>query len=1268
MSLQYEPPPTYPERIKQLRVKLGLTQARLAQLIGVSLATVSRWETGQAKPSTPFWRVLEEAEEHGLYALRQPAAELLTVAERASALQGGDPSPSLDFSADPEAVRAVAEAERLTYGYLYNPAFAAEVSLIEPLPHQRIAVYQRLLTLPRIRFLLADDPGAGKTIMSGLLIRELLSRRLVRRVLIVAPAGLLTNWKRELRKLFHLPFEIISGADARSRNPFSGEDSDLLIVSVDTLAGDRMFARLQEPDVEPYDIAFFDEAHKLSVNRNADFTIEKTDRYKLAEALAGVRSDEPRWTLSWNSHHLMLLTATPHMGKPYPYFALWRLLDQDVFGSMDAFNAVPADARKRYFIRRTKEEMVRYDGSRIYPKRVSDTIGCDMSQDEKRLYDLTTDYIRNHYNRARFLNRSAARLAMSVFQRRLTSSTWALMKSFERRIKKLDLLIDSIRSGMFAEFELEARQRELGTEIPDPIDSKAPDEEEGEETEALEEKALGGVVAVNLKELLAEREQVVGLLQVATTVYDKGQESKFEKLREVLQDPRFKDEKLLLFTEHKDTLDFILHRLEGIGFAGKVAFIHGGMASGEEASIERLTERQDHVEFFRQPTAKGGATYMVCTDAAAEGINLQFCWLMVNYDIPWNPARLEQRMGRIHRYGQEHDPVHIINLVADPKNTREGRVLQTLLDKLENIRKELGSDKVFDVIGRLFEGRTLAQYMEDVVLRGTEPTTHDLDARVTKERVEAVREEDRAVYGEAAEVARELPKLKKELASENLRRLMPGYVRRFVEKSAPLVSIGFDGDLDDVFSLKSQKPRALDPLLAVIESYPSERRNRFAITKPKPEAATTTVFFHPGEPVFDRLRAWISMRFERDALTGAAFIDPYATTPYVFHLARVSIIRRAEATLPSLQREELIESRLVGVRLEDEGKIEACPVEHLLLLRGGQGVPTAARRFAATVAGRIASTHAYIEERLARPLVDEQRARLLARLAAQEEAIRRGFDYQEADLAAARVKLRERAEAGKLEAKNELANVKNRQAQLYFRRDTALAVLEREVDLVDVGEIEFIAHALVVPSSDPADKRRHDAEVEATAMRVVRAYEEEAGAIVIDVHTPDLARAAGLPDYPGFDLLSRRPGGEERSIEVKGRARVGEVELSENEWGKAATLRSGYWLYAVFDCATDQLQMHPVRDPFQKLLSFARMSAVIPAAAVVQHAEGAGIISLPPSPPAGQGELGPLFSLLDQWKNEPGNYDEEVETELDRTLKDSPIRFREPNLKDWDDS
>lgn len=239
-------------------------------------------------------------------------------------ISGYDSLPLADFQTNPEIVRTVVESERLAYGYLYNPAFATEIAKIDPLPHQRIAVYDHLLQQSRLHFLLADDAGAGKTIMSGLYIREMLSRRLISRVLIVTPAGLVGNWQQELQKLFDLPFRIITGIDAKNGNPFRAEESDLLIVSVDTLAGERMFARLQDDEVVPYDLAIFDEAHKLSADREADLSLRRTGRYRVAEALAGVPTEEKHWSLAWHCQHLLLLTATPHMGKEYPYYCLWR--------------------------------------------------------------------------------------------------------------------------------------------------------------------------------------------------------------------------------------------------------------------------------------------------------------------------------------------------------------------------------------------------------------------------------------------------------------------------------------------------------------------------------------------------------------------------------------------------------------------------------------------------------------------------------------------------------------------------------------------------------------------------------------------------------------------------------------------------------------------------------------------------------------------------------------------------------------------------------
>ena len=438
-------PANFGERIKRLRGRLGLTQTQLAELLGVSFASVNRWENAQSRPSALAWRQLSAADQRGIEAFdsSRPADPNPGTAPRTIVHNDTQPPP-IDFSSDSRIVRAVAEAERLAHGYLFNPAFATETSLIDPLPHQRIAVYEHMLAQPRLRFLLADDAGAGKTIMAGLYIREMLARRLISRVMIVPPAGLIGNWESELRKLFGLRFRIVTGADARSSNPFVGSDGDLIIVSVDTLSGDRMFARLRESGVVPYDLAVFDEAHKLSARLDTDLTFRRTDRYRAAEALGGVRNGDQDYRLNWSCRHLLLLTATPHMGKDYPYYFLWRLLEPEVLPTKEAFDAYPPDSRRRHFIRRTKEEMVTFDGSRIYPNRVSDTLSYDLSVgeiSEQTLYDRTTDYIRDHYNRARILNRSAAQPRyerLSATPRQFHIFHDALVRATHREARQLD--------------------------------------------------------------------------------------------------------------------------------------------------------------------------------------------------------------------------------------------------------------------------------------------------------------------------------------------------------------------------------------------------------------------------------------------------------------------------------------------------------------------------------------------------------------------------------------------------------------------------------------------------------------------------------------------------------------------------------------------------------------------------------------------------------------------------------------------------------------
>ena len=1188
-------PDDYPQKIKDIRETKGLTQTKFAELVGVSFATVNRWENGQSRPNKLAWNRIVELTDSG--------------EGRQEVQPARDEAPSMDFAADPHAVSAVAEAHRLAYGHLFNPAFATETSLIDPLPHQRIAVYEQMLEQTPLRFLLADDAGAGKTIMTGLYIREMLSRRLIRRILIVPPAGLVGNWEQEMRKLFRLSFRIIRGEDARTANPFSSAEGDRVIVSVDTLVTERVFNRLRDPKAEPYDLVVFDEAHKLSAVRQPDYRVRKTNRYKLAEAIAGAEVDGERWVLPWSARHLLLLTATPHMGNDSPYYFLWRLLLPETLSTHDAFDRFPLESRQHHFIRRTKEEMLHFDGQPLYPQRNCDTLSYNLSDgagSEQELYDETTEYIRDYYNRAGVLNRSAARLAMSVFQRRLASSTYALVRSFERRIEKLEGLIENLRNGELTEAQLANQQRRFD-DLEDLFNTATADEKTEDEHEEYENEALGGSVAVSLAELIVEKDKVEELLKKAQALFGTGEESKFEKLREVLRDSNYTDEKFIIFTEYRDTAEFLVRRLEGLGFTDQVALIHGGLD---------YQERERQVEFFRRPAADGGANYLVATDAAGEGINLQFCWLMVNYDIPWNPARLEQRMGRIHRYGQTHDPVVIVNLVAG--GTREGRVLKTLLEKLEAIREQLQSDKVFDVVGRLFEGVSMTEYLRQALTDDADTVARQLEGNLTENQVLALEHKERILYGEGGDVRQRLPQLNEETDQETYRQLLPGYVRRFVERAAPLLDLRIEGDPDTAFSLVPSRARATDPLLSSLERYSESARE--LLTVYKPASREEAVWMHPGEPVFDRLSDAILERFGHAGRQGAVFFDPYAAEAYLFHIARVTVEQRGngETETTNLFDEggqgenapKPLESRLIGLRQASDGSLTELPVEHLLLLRGSDGFAPSRVPLATLARGMVGEALGFAHEEIGEQLVQRHRRERFDGLPGLEEAVNRGYDFQAAELAAARSRLSQLARDGDREAAAELGSIKDRQRRLTDSRNRSLAELQAEPELIRVGEVEMLVHALVVPIQDAEALERYDADVEAIAVEVATGYEKRLGAVVTDVSKPELARHAGLPDWPGFDLRSRHPAGadgsvEERAIEVKGRAGSGNVHVSDNEWGRACNLRESYWLYVVYDCATPRPRLVRVQDPFAKLLVRSReLSAfTITPGAVVEAAE-----------------------------------------------------------------
>lgn len=546
-----------------------------------------------------------------------------------------------------------------------------------PLPHQIEAVYGRFLQMPKLRFLLADDPGAGKTIMAGMLIKELLARKLLQRILILVPPLVLTQWQNELYEKFGLSFDIITRETLKSRrhNPFA--ESNFCLASMFWVIREDVKVLLSEAD---YDLVIIDEAHKLAAYTHGKVKkkVTRTKLYQLGESL--LRQVE----------NCLLLTATPHKGDAENFRHLMSLLDYDIFANVSARESLK-DKSNPFIVRRLKENLKNFDGTPLFPKRTTKTIEYNLSDKEKELYEEVTDYVRFYFNKAMNNGNNSTAFAMMLLQRRLSSSIEAIYLSLKRRSERLKELLN---------VTLEERKKLLkSTEEAEVEQYEEEDYGTQEKLETLMEKAI---INIDLDELRAELEVLEGLIEKAEVLKFSSVERKYEELEKTLfgeEGLLNKGEKILIFTESVDTLLYLEGKL--LNHVDIIAKITG------KYSIE---ERRKQVELFR-----GACKIMLATDAGGESINLQFCNQMINYDIPWNPNKLEQRMGRIHRIGQNNE-VFVFNLVA--KNTREGEVMTRLLDKMEQMREDLGTDLVYDFIGEVLEDNDfdLPTLMQQAVL------------------------------------------------------------------------------------------------------------------------------------------------------------------------------------------------------------------------------------------------------------------------------------------------------------------------------------------------------------------------------------------------------------------------------------------------------------------------------------------------------------------------------------------------------------------------
>lgn len=665
------------------------------------------------------------------------------------------------FDAPGEEFKLAVEAYRINLAHLFDPMMAVHTSNVEPLPHQITAVYESMLPRQPLRYVLADDPGAGKTIMAGLFIRELLMRADAKRVLIVAPGSLVEQWQDEMFEKFGLSFTLFSREQveqSRGGNPF--DDIDLMVARIDQLSRNE---DLQEKlRLSHWDLIVVDEAHKLSASYFGN-KVNKTKRFQLGELLGSI------------TRHFLLMTATPHNGKEEDFQLFMSLLDSDRFYGKFRDGAHKVDVTD--LMRRTvKEEMLRFDGTKLFPDRRAITANYKLSAPEAALYAAVTDYVKEEMNRADQLDgqrKGTVGFALTALQRRLASSPEAIYQSLKRRRNKLKRRVEDEKLRSRGQLLAETLNVNGAPEdIWESADALSPDDYENFE-EAVVDQATA---AQTIQELEAEIIILDGLEEQAKQVVHSGQDRKWDELSNLLQSPIMREEsgrqrKLIIFTEHRDTLNYLAVKIRGlVGNEEAVTMIHGGIKREERRKVQEL--------FRNDPATR----VLLATDAAGEGVNLQNANLMVNYDLPWNPNRLEQRFGRIHRIGQT-EVCHLWNMVA--AETREGDVFQRLFEKLEVEREALGG-RVFDILGEVFEEKSLKDLLIEAIRYGEDPEVRSRLLRKIEGALDTVHLESIIKRNALCEEVMSMERLfavKEEMEKAEARKLQPYFIRSFFNQA-----------------------------------------------------------------------------------------------------------------------------------------------------------------------------------------------------------------------------------------------------------------------------------------------------------------------------------------------------------------------------------------------------------------------------------------------------------------------------------------------------
>jgi superfamily II DNA or RNA helicase len=649
------------------------------------------------------------------------------------------------------------EAYRIHLAHLFDPYLAVHTSAIEPLPHQISAVYEEMLPRLPLRYVLADDPGAGKTIMTGLLLKELIIRGDLKRCMIVCPGNLAEQWQDELYQKLHLRFEILT--NDRLESSITGNiftEMHFCIARLDKLSrNEELQAKLKITD---WDLIVCDEAHKMSATIFGG-EIKYTKRYQLGRLLSGI------------ARHFLLLTATPHNGKEEDFQLFMALIDADRFegACRTSHQSIEIDDVMRRLV---KEDLLKFDGTPLFPERLAYTVHYDLSPMEAQLYTAVTTYVQEEFNRADQLDGKAKNtvgFALTILQRRLASSPEAIYQSLRRRRERLEGRLLELRLGK------RARTMDWQFEIPEIDDPEDVEDMPAQEAEQEEEQAADRASAARtMEELEAEIGTLERLEAMANEVRASGTDKKWDELSALLQDNQFmydpegQREKLIIFTEHRDTLNYLADKIRTLfGRPEAVVTIHGGMLRDERRKVETLFKQDKDVRL------------LIATDAAGEGINLQRAHLMVNYDLPWNPNRIEQRFGRIHRIGQT-EVCHLWNLVSG--ETREGAVYRRLFEKLEQERSALGG-KVFDILGKVtFDNKPLRDLLIEAIRYGNLPETRArlyrvVDRSLDKEALRRLIEEN-ALTEDAMDVHRVMA-IREEMERMEAHKLQPYYIETF---------------------------------------------------------------------------------------------------------------------------------------------------------------------------------------------------------------------------------------------------------------------------------------------------------------------------------------------------------------------------------------------------------------------------------------------------------------------------------------------------------